>query len=126
MMIFLAGFGVGIMLIDIWLTDRATAAKSDERDTTLLIAIAIILATIYAIYKYIENAPAVIIDCNSIYFNGKEFKISDIADVSYSGRQKFGLLLLPSEGMKMEFIDGDIKRIFDSFYTNSHLLKQSI
>jgi len=120
---FILFFSIGSFLIITGSKQYNLIPKPPKTDLMIVFGSISVLFSFYFIYSYIKNTPNIFIDRKTIRFNKNEHAINSIEKINFSGKHRF-MLLSYVEGTKIYFKNGEIKYIFDLWYTNYYLLKQ--
>ncbi len=74
---------------------------------------------IYSIYRYLKNAPNIILTKDYIKFNNQTWSYMDLKKVELTGKQSFKYILnFEMEAISLTFKNGETKFIFDDMYSN--------
>jgi hypothetical protein len=122
--ILVLGVGIGVVIIILSIEEKQKPTVQPKYDFLILLGIAIIIYSLYAIHRYIKNTFQVTLKGNTIAFNKQNYLIEDIECIEYTGKHKFPGMPMRYEGMKIIFKNGNVKYVFDMLYANTPLLKQ--
>jgi hypothetical protein len=79
---------------------------------------------LYALYTYIRNAPSIKADHEKISIGRTTYFWTELSSIMLLGKQPFGFIFsVPMEGIKLRFKDGQVRYIYDDFYSNTSQLK---
>lgn len=97
----------------------------------LIMGIACYALAVYSIYRYIKNAPTIILDEDFISFGNTTYALTDIKKVTLTGKRPFKYVgNLPMEAATITFRNNEIRYIFNDMYSNSwefkYFLKQVV
>ena len=78
----------------------------------------------YTIKQLFKNSPSITIDNENIKFGGLSYKLSDIVNISFTGKRQYPFLLNSTkESAKIEFKDETSVVLFDDSYINTWKIK---
>ncbi|MDF2382016.1 hypothetical protein JMG10_11100 [Nostoc ellipsosporum NOK] len=121
--IFLLAFlsGLGMLFITM------PGARGDYqfgRKIAMVLGILFILFGLYTAWKYVSNAPRIIIEGNFVTFRSRIFKVSDIRKVEFHKKVIFPMLFDPqTRATVIHFKDGRQGIIYENFFMNAGELK---
>lgn len=131
--IFLALFYIALGSAIIFTYSRESS-EGDVKEKTfflLIMGIACYALAVYSIYRYIKNAPIIILDEDFISFGNTTYALTDIKKVTLTGKRPFKYVgNLPMEAATITFRNNEIRYIFNDMYSNSwefkYFLKQVV
>lgn len=131
--IFLALFYIALGSAIIFTYSRESS-EGDVKEKTfflLIMGIACYSLAVYSIYRYIKNAPIIILDEDFISFGNTTYALTDIKKVTLTGKRPFKYVgNLPMEAATITFRNNEIRYIFNDMYSNSwefkYFLKQVV
>jgi hypothetical protein len=93
----------------------------------LAVSFLLVLMGTYTIIRYYRNAPKIKISEKQITFNNSLYRIEDIEQIRFTGKQPFPYLItFPMEGTEIIFKNGEVKYIYDDMYSNTDLIKVTL
>ena len=115
---------IGIVIL--WMFIDLYKKNALELEAYLLLVICIfpIYLAFYSVIQYYKNAPIISINNENICFGREKFKISEIKEISLTGKFPFKYIIeFPMEGTLIIFNNNQRKFIYDDMYSNTWKLK---
>ena len=115
---------IGSVLIFVGIDNKI---KDDTKSNHFILAVfgsIFCLLAIWMVYKYLKNAPKVIINKSFLRIGNEKFRLDNIKDVILTGKMPFPFIInFPMEGSAIVFKDGREIFLFDDMYANSYEVK---
>ena len=125
LLLFFGGMTIGAVIA--FVKDLQNAHSFTPVFTTCMMVAVSVTLTVYLLFQYIKNSPAISIHETGITFNKETFLWRDLEKLSLTGKQPYRFIkTFPMEGMMFRFKDGTVKYAYDDNYSNAPEMKAFI